>query len=161
MSVLFLALSANLYAKPEATAVLKDNQGKEAGKAVFTEVPGEVNVALEVSGISEGPHAVHIHDTGKCEAPGFKSAGPHFNPGGRQHGKNNPEGHHAGDLPNIYVKDGKGSLRFIVPDVSLSDDNRGLFKEGGTAIVVHAGPDDDQTDPAGNSGDRILCGVIS
>jgi Cu-Zn family superoxide dismutase len=159
--LLFLAPSATLAAEAAAQARLVDAQGKQVGTATFTPADGGVSVDATVSGISPGKHGFHIHDAGKCEAPGFKSAGPHFNPTDRKHGHDNPDGAHAGDLPNIDVgADGKGKASYVAKGVSLDDGPGSLFAGDGTALVVHANPDDGKTDPAGNAGDRIACGVI-
>ncbi len=162
---LFVALSfipVLSYAVDEVTVDLIDSKGAKSGKAFINEIPNAVDIRLEVTGLTPGPHAFHIHETGKCDAPNFKSAGPHFNPGFKKHGTENPEGHHAGDLPNIFAsKDGKASLRTQVPGVTLSPGAYSLLKKGGTALVIHAAGDDEKTDPAGNAGDRVMCGVIS
>lgn len=148
---------------PAAKAVLVDAKGKEVGTATFEEMPGGLRFGLKVSDLSPGFHAVHIHDVGKCDPPDFKSAGPHFNPAHKKHGWMNPEGHHAGDLPNLFVgKDGTGSLDTLVARVTLTGSGENsLFHSGGTSVVIHAAADDNKTDPAGNAGDRIACGVIT
>ena len=109
-----------------------------------------------------GEHAIHIHQNAKCDAPDFKSAGGHFNPDGKKHGLQNPEGPHAGDMPNFTVG-AKGTAKTTVSDanVTLGEDNHSVFSNGGTALVIHAKADDMKTDPAGNSGDRIACGTIT
>jgi Cu-Zn family superoxide dismutase len=159
--LLFLAPSPTFAAEAAAQARLVDAQGKQVGTATFTPSDGGVSVDATVSGIPQGKHGFHIHDAGKCEAPDFKSAGPHFNPTNRKHGHDNPDGAHAGDLPNIDVgQDGKGKASFVTKGVSLDEGPGSLFAGDGTALVVHANPDDGKTDPAGNAGDRIACGVI-
>jgi len=146
-----------------ATATLKNAQGDEVGTAIITPVQPAGGVSIKVSfrKLPPGTHALHIHTTGSCTPPEFTSAGGHFNPGGKQHGKDNPAGHHAGDLPNFEV-DAKGSAQVSVnvPDVTLDESPTSLFHTGGTALVVHGGADDNKTDPAGNAGPRIACGVI-
>ncbi|HJZ79992.1 MAG TPA: superoxide dismutase family protein, partial [Pyrinomonadaceae bacterium] len=106
--------------------------------------------------------AMHFHQNAKCEGPDFKSAGPHFNPDNKKHGMDNPEGHHAGDMANFTV-DAKGNAKFSATDkeANLGSDSHSLFSNGGTALVIHAKADDMKTDPSGNSGDRIACGVIT
>jgi superoxide dismutase, Cu-Zn family len=160
---LALALAAPLgaTAAPAARAVLKDAQGKEVGSATFEEADGGVAVAVRLSGLAPGKHGFHVHAVGKCDPPDFKSAGPHFNPGKRKHGLANPDGAHAGDLPNLVVgADGKGQASAVATGAALGDGAGSLFGTDGTALVIHADPDDEKTDPAGNAGARIACGVI-
>jgi len=144
-----------------ASAVLKDTSSKEVGRAVFTATPSGALLDLNLTAAQPGVHALHIHAVGKCEPPDFKSAGPHFNPDQTKHGIMSPEGPHAGDLPNIHVPaDGKLEVEFLDPVVTLSRE-AALLDADGSSIVIHASPDDYKTDPAGNSGDRIACGVIT
>jgi len=114
-----------------------------------------------VKGLPPGTKAVHIHDVGQCTPPSFESAGPHFNPTKAQHGLENRKGPHAGDLPNMTVNDtGQGHLEVTNSRVTLKAGPTSLFDENGSALVVHEGPDDMRSEPAGNSGARIACGVI-
>jgi Cu-Zn family superoxide dismutase len=153
-----LAASA---AGPTGKAVLHDAQGKQIGTATFTGTHGGVKIQVQVASLPPGKHGIHIHAVGKCEAPDFKSAGGHFNPTGRMHGAHNPVGAHAGDLPNLTVgKDGKGKATFTAKGAKLGEGEGSLFGPEGTAIVIHADADDEKTDPAGNSGARVACGVI-
>jgi Cu-Zn family superoxide dismutase len=145
----------------KAQAVLKDASGKEVGTAIFSTTPSGALLDLNLTAIPLGVHAVHVHAVGKCDGPDFKSAGPHFNPDQTKHGILSPEGPHAGDLPNLHVPaDGKLEVEILDPVVTLSQE-AALLDADGSSIVIHAGPDDYTTDPAGNSGDRIACGVIT
>ena len=157
----FLHFAPPAYAADGATASLNDASGNEVGKATLTNTPSGVLIRLDLTKLPAGEHAFHIHATGKCEPPDFKSAGPHFNPDTTKHGFENPEGPHAGDMPNLFVPgDGKLSLEVLNPGASLSGE-AALLDADGAALVIHAGADDYQTDPAGNAGDRIACGVIT
>ena len=150
-----------LGAAAAARARLVDAQGKEVGSATFEPAQGGVKIDVNVSGLSPGEHGFHVHEVGKCEAPKFESAGPHFNPAGKKHGHDNHDGAHAGDLPNLKVSaDGQGTGTFVAKGLTLDDGSASLFRKGGTALVVHAAPDDYKTDPSGNSGARLACGVV-
>jgi Cu-Zn family superoxide dismutase len=130
--------------------------------ATLTQTPGGVHIVLEATGLPPGPKGVHIHEVGTCVAPQFTSAGGHFNPDKKQHGTMNPAGPHAGDLPNITVgADGRGRLETTTERVTLGAGTTSLFDGDGSALVVHGGPDDFRTDPTGNSGGRLLCGVVT
>ena len=144
-----------------ATAELRDPNGQPAGMVALTQVPGGVRIVIDAKGMPPGPHGVHIHAVGKCEAPQFTTAGAHFNPDGKQHGTMNPQGAHAGDLPNLVIgTNGTGRLETTTDRITLGTGATSVFDADGSAIVVHAGPDDFKTDPTGNSGGRIACGVI-
>lgn len=141
-----------------ATAQLRTADGQPAGTATATAADGGVTIALQVQGVPAGQHGVHVHMTGQCEGPKFESAGGHWNPAEKQHGLENPQGQHAGDMPNLTVaEDGSGSLNYALKGATLE----GLLDADGSAFVVHAGEDDQKSDPSGNSGDRIACGVFS
>ena len=156
-----LAFVAPAFAADQASAVLKDAQGAEVGKVTLTTTPSGVLISLDLTAFPAGEHAFHIHAVGKCEPPKFESAGPHFNPDSTKHGLMSPEGPHAGDMPNLHVPEGgKLQVEVLNPTVTLGAESA-LLDEDGSAIVVHAGADDYQTDPAGNAGDRIACGVIA
>lgn len=145
----------------DATAVLKDVTGREIGMANFHEDDnGLVHVDVRASGLLPGLHGIHIHEKGDC-SPKFAAAGGHYNPLGKKHGLNNPDGPHAGDLPGLPVDGHRmGHLNTTTNLFSISPGPTTLLDSDGSAIVIHAGPDDQMTDPAGNSGDRVACGVI-
>jgi Cu-Zn family superoxide dismutase len=145
-----------------AAAEIKDAGGRTVGTANLTQLGSAVRIVMQVRGLPAGVKGVHIHEVGKCEGPSFNSAGGHFNPGGRQHGALNPQGSHAGDLPNLTVAgDGTGRLETTTEQISLVTGPTALSDADGSALVIHAAPDDFQTDPTGNSGARIACGVIT
>lgn len=143
-----------------AEAQLRFANGLPAGTAQLVSNGETVTLALLATGLEPGEHGFHLHTTGRCEAPGFTSAGGHLNPEGKEHGSLNPDGKHLGDLPNLVV----GASRTASADVDLGpagDDLLGaLFDADGTAIVIHAGADDYRTDPAGDAGSRVACGVL-
>jgi Cu-Zn family superoxide dismutase len=143
-----------------ATASLRDQSGRQVGSVTLTDSYAGVLLVGTITGIGIGAHGIHIHETGRCEPP-FTSAGGHFNPDKRKHGFKNPDGHHGGDLTNIDAP-ASGPLKFelLAPGVTLTGSNR-LLDADGAAIVVHGAGDDYSTDPAGNSGSRIVCGVIT
>ena len=144
-----------------ASADIINAKGEKIGIANLRQTRRGVKIRLNASGLPEGTHAFHIHAVGKCDTPDFKSAGPHFNPSGKKHGTKNPEGSHAGDLPNIEVgKDGRAKASALATGVTLGDGENSLFHRDGTALVIHEKADDYMTDPAGNAGARIACGVI-
>lgn len=153
-------MGGGALAAETATATLHDPEMNEVGTVELEETPHGVLMSIEIDGLPEGTHAFHIHETGTCEPP-FKSAGGHYNPTGAQHGILNENGKHAGDLPNIHVTGSPLKLEVLADEVTLKDGAENtLFDDDGSAIVIHEGPDDYQTDPAGAAGPRIACGVI-
>ncbi|MGH7477031.1 MAG: superoxide dismutase family protein [Longimicrobiales bacterium] len=147
---------------PRATATLVDATGATVGSAELVQQGDSVVIAVAAGGLPTGLHGIHIHETGVCEAGAdFASAGGHFNPAGRQHGLDNPGGPHAGDLPNLEVLvGGTADYRAVSDLVSLTPGPRSLFDADGSALVIHAAADDQETDPSGDSGARLVCGVL-
>ena len=160
-----LALASAAFAKDSkpapVTVKLQNGQGQDAGTATLSPAGKGVKIKLNLHGLTPGEHGIHVHQTAKCEGPDFKSAGGHFNPANKHHGLQNPEGPHAGDINNFKADDkGNAMATLIAGGVTLSDGPNSVFTGGGTALVVHAKADDGKTDPSGNSGDRVACGVI-
>ncbi len=145
-----------------ANAVLINREGKQIGTASLTESEKGVKLFVEINKLLPGVHSLHIHEKGVCQIPDFTSSGGHFNPYGTKHGFLNSQGPHAGDLPNMEVNQyGFGRKELVTSRVTLKKGKvNSLFKETGTALVIHQNPDDYITDPAGLGGDRIACGVI-
>jgi superoxide dismutase, Cu-Zn family len=155
-------VAAGPGAAVEARTTLLNAQGDTVGTAILREVGETVRISLNVSGLPPGEKGIHIHQVGRCDPPAFESAGGHFAPQGGQHGFDNPAGPHAGDLRNINVgADGTAQQELTTDLVTLRDGPNSVFDSDGTSLVIHAGPDDYRTDPSGQSGDRIACGVIS
>jgi Cu-Zn family superoxide dismutase len=159
----------SLASAAKTVVEMKDAQGKSVGTVTIVESgTGEkgagVGLDLDLHDLPPGRHGIHFHQNAKCDGPDFKSAGPHFNPDGKKHGFQNPDGHHAGDMMNFSVNEqGAAKLKLTDDDVVLGDgtNSHSLFSNGGTALVIHANADDMKTDPSGNSGDRIACGVVT
>lgn len=155
-----LVVVAQQTGRRQATATFRDASGKDVGQATLVQTQHGVLVKMTLAGLPAGEHAFHVHETGKCEPP-FKTAGGHFNPTKKAHGISAKKGMHAGDLPNIHVPQaGAVELSLFLADVTLDKGRASLLDSDGSALVLHAGPDDYVTDPAGNAGDRIACAVV-
>lgn len=147
---------------PTASASLRAPDGSARGDVRAVASTDGIRLTINGENLPAGSHGVHIHTTGACTPPDFASAGGHWNPTGHQHGKNNPQGMHMGDLPNWLIgTDGRGTLEITIPGARLSEGDNPLLDADGAAFVVHAGPDDMATDPSGNSGGRIACGIFT
>jgi Cu-Zn family superoxide dismutase len=160
-TALALALSLVSARAESAKAALKSADGKDVGSVTLTQLPEGVLLNLTIKGLPAGEHAFHVHAVGKCEAP-FTSAGGHFNPGGKKHGVMAADGHHAGDMPNLHIPS-TGELTVEVVNTAITLEKgkpNSVFDADGSAIIVHAGKDDYKTDPTGDAGGRIACGVI-
>ncbi len=158
LTTLLLSTAASAKRAPIMTANLMTAKGKAAGVVTLLRTADGLGVNIAAKRLPKGTLGVHIHSVGKCEGPKFTSAGPHWNPTARQHGRDNPMGSHHGDLPNLIAdKKGRAAMSFVIPAASIND----LFDADGAAIVIHAKADDYHTDPSGNSGDRIVCGVFT
>ena len=171
LAMLALALLATFSLAPLAGAegeraggTLVDGTGKAIGAVQLEQRGGGVTVSVTVQGadvVKPGEHGIHLHAVGKCDGPDFTTAGGHFNPGGKKHGARNPEGPHAGDLPNLVAGAQGTTYQATATGVTLSTGPASLFDADGTALVIHANPDDHVTDPAGNSGGRVACAVLA
>ncbi|WP_150291894.1 superoxide dismutase family protein [Sphingobium estronivorans] len=147
---------------PMAHATLLAGDGAARGTAMVTEAADGLHVMVKAQGLTPGMHAVHIHATGACTGPDFTSAGGHWNPTSHKHGKDNPQGMHMGDMPNMIAgADGAGELEYVIPGGAIRGGATPLLDSDGAAVVIHAQADDYKTDPAGNAGGRVACGVLS
>ena len=144
-----------------ASAELLDASGQPMGRATAMQAGGDIRVRVEGTGLPPGSHGVHVHTVGQCTAPAFDSAGGHWNPTSKKHGRDNPDGMHKGDLPNLVVgTDGNGTLEFTVQGAMVRGGPTAMFDSDGASFVIHATADDYRTDPSGNSGGRIACGIF-
>jgi superoxide dismutase, Cu-Zn family len=161
-AALVISSAFSAAAQKPVKAELHDGQGNSVGTAEFSPAPQGVSIRLNLSNLPPGVHGIHVHSVAKCEGPAFTTAGGHLNPDMKHHGLENPEGPHAGDMLNITVgADGTLKTTIVAPGVTMGDDPHSIFSNGGTAVVIHAMVDDQKSDPAGNSGARIACGVIT
>jgi Cu-Zn family superoxide dismutase len=160
-SSLVISFAFSAAAQGPVKVDLSDAQGKSVGTVELTAAPQGVSIHLNLKDLPPGDHAIHVHTVAKCEGPAFTTAGPHLNPDAKHHGLQNPEGPHAGDMPNFTVSaDGTAKATVVAPGVTMGDDSHSVFTNGGTALVIHANADDMKSDPAGNAGARVACGAI-
>ena len=158
------AADANMVTPAAApqTIALNGTDGRPVGTLTLSEDPNGVTIKLDASAIPAGTHGVHLHEKGMCEGPKFESAGAHWNPAGKQHGRDNPQGAHLGDLANFEIGEGgTATTSFLVGGVTMTGTANALADADGTSLVVHAKADDYKTDPSGNSGDRVACAVLA
>lgn len=154
--------TSDLASAPAANATLRAADGTARGTALVEQAGDGLRVSIAAVGLPAGVHAAHVHMTGSCTPPDFTSAGGHWNPTARQHGSENPQGMHLGDMPNITVgPNGVGTLNYVIAGATLEGGTAALLDADGAAVVIHASADDMKSDPAGNAGGRIACGVLA
>ena len=159
-----LVISSAFSAAAQKTVKVEmhDGMGNSVGTAEISPASKGVSIGLNLMNLPPGVHGIHVHAVAKCEGPGFTTAGGHLNPDMKHHGLENPDGPHAGDMPNVTVAaDGTAKATVVAPGVTMGDDPHSIFSNGGTALVIHANADDMKSDPAGNAGARIACGTIA
>jgi Cu-Zn family superoxide dismutase len=153
------AANGSAAAGPAATAELRTAAGEARGQATVTQAGDGISVRVEATDMAPGTYAAHVHTTGRCEPPAFETAGGHWNPTDRQHGRDNPQGAHKGDLPNLAIgADGRGIVEFTIPNATVTGGPTALLDSDGAAMMIHEKADDYRTDPTGNAGARIACG---
>ncbi len=155
--------AANISGAAEGTAAaaLRTAAGEARGQATVTQVGDGIGVRLEAMNMAPGTYAAHIHTTGRCDPPAFESAGGHWNPTNQQHGRDNPQGPHKGDLPNMTIgADGRGAVEFTIPGASVTGGSTAMLDSDGAAMMIHEKADDYRTDPSGDAGARIACGAF-
>jgi Cu-Zn family superoxide dismutase len=161
-SALVISSAFSAAAQKSVKVEMKDGMGNSVGTAELSPAKSGVSIKLNLMNLPPGMHGIHVHAAAKCEGPAFTTAGGHFNPDMKHHGLDNPDGPHAGDMMNLTVgADGKAKTTIVAPGVTMGDDPHSIFSNGGTALVIHAGQDDEKSDPAGNAGARIACGTIT
>jgi len=161
-AALVLATAFAAAAQKAVKVEMKDGMGNSVGTAELSPAAKGVNIKLNLMNLPPGMHGIHVHAVAKCEGPAFTTAGGHLNPDMKHHGLDNPDGPHAGDMLNLTVAaDGTAKTTIVAPGVTMGDGANSIFAGGGTALVIHANQDDEKSDPAGNAGARIACGVIS
>lgn len=161
---LFLSLLISCQANERSPLEVRLYNGDldAVGTANFKEEQDKVTVEIRVEGLEPGLHGVHIHEYPTCDGPDFQSAGNHFNPEGNEHGLMHPDGSHLGDMPNLEVEaDGTADVEMELPGATLTDGNKSLLREDGTSIIIHESQDDGVSQPAGDAGKRIVCGMIT